>query len=200
MELFDQVFELFEQERHFVACELHDAVSAPLAALYFAWLSREPTESDREQLEDILARALNLNLLPSFWVAGGNIEKLVDQWRRRCEASSLEFVCLEVVATFSPLQTATLERVVGEALTNVLRHAQASRVVLKFWDQATEFGVEVTDDGRGFEQESAGQRFGLSTMRSRAERAGARLEVETALGKGTRIRLIFPRVDGLQTG
>lgn len=85
-----------------------------------------------------------------------------------------------------------LYRIAEEALSNVVRHAAASRVTL---DLSTVPGVRLTiaDDGCGFDatQDGAADRYGLRGMRERAELIGARLDVSSDPGNGTTIRLFL---------
>ncbi len=94
----------------------------------------------------------------------------------------------------------TIYRVVQEALTNVSRHAQATRADVTVRELGGSIVVEITDDGRGMPDASRlGPRgdgleggFGMSGMRERAELVGGELEFLPAPGKGTTVRLTVP--------
>lgn len=95
-----------------------------------------------------------------------------------------------------PRAEVQLLRIVQEALSNVRKHARASRVWVRVGLGLPEgrLRVEVADDGCGFdptEPVGAGH-FGLAVMRERAELAGGRLEVDSAPGRGTRVKLEIP--------
>jgi signal transduction histidine kinase len=104
---------------------------------------------------------------------------------------------LEIVGTARPLPDEAAEvlyRTAQEGLTNVLKHAGATRagVVLDFRDAAT-VALEVRDDGRGAgptDGEALG--FGLLGAQERAARLGGRLTVETAPGRGLTLRVEVP--------
>ena len=87
----------------------------------------------------------------------------------------------------------TLYRITQEALHNTVLHAAPNRVGLRLQDGPDGVVLEIEDDGVGFE---AGGRFpghlGLRSMRERAARHGAVLEVDSAPGRGTRIRVCVP--------
>ncbi|HXI69038.1 MAG TPA: PAS domain S-box protein [Verrucomicrobiae bacterium] len=93
----------------------------------------------------------------------------------------------------------TLYRVVQEALTNVARHAHASRVEVRI-QKLTDGGLcmKIIDDGKSFSVEQTlvvtnGKRLGLLGMRERLEMVGGRFEIESAAGKGTTIIAQLPR-------
>lgn len=88
--------------------------------------------------------------------------------------------------------------VVKEALTNALKHSQAREVRVQAKASGATLKIVVQDDGRGFEAQALppapGKRQGLGNMRRRAADMGGKLTVESALGKGTTVRLVvgFP--------
>jgi signal transduction histidine kinase len=94
----------------------------------------------------------------------------------------------------------TIYRVVQEALTNVSRHAQATRAVVSVSEHDGVLEASVTDDGRGLPRaERLAPRgdgleggFGMSGMRERAELVGGDLRFGPAPGGGTTVRLIVP--------
>ena len=93
--------------------------------------------------------------------------------------------------------------VVQEALINARRHARARRITLLLAREGQEVTIAVEDDGRGFEPgawwKNSQDHFGLSIMHARAARIGARLQVDSTLGQGTRVALILP-LDGAEHG
>ena len=106
---------------------------------------------------------------------------------------SVEFDCgTDLPALPSRAEAETL-RIVGEALTNVRRHADATVVRVRGALDDGHLVLEVRDNGRGFDQDAVGDgRFGLAGMRERATQIGAELEIESAPAKGTRVRLVVP--------
>jgi signal transduction histidine kinase len=94
----------------------------------------------------------------------------------------------------------TIYRIVQEALTNVSRHAQATRAVINVTERGNVIEASVTDDGRGLPgAERLGPRgdgleggFGMSGMRERAELVGGELEWLPAPQRGTIVRLTVP--------
>jgi signal transduction histidine kinase len=87
-----------------------------------------------------------------------------------------------------------LYRLAQEALNNVLKHAHASRVEVRLDLASNPAMLEVCDDGAGFDPAlGGGGGFGLPGMRERAERLGGTLQIESAPGAGTRVRVEVPR-------
>lgn len=89
-----------------------------------------------------------------------------------------------------------LLRIMQEALTNVRKHADATKVNISIDRNHAHHRVVVEDDGRGFDPErQKAQRtgFGLETMGERSELIGAKFHVASAPGNGTRISVSLPR-------
>ena len=90
-------------------------------------------------------------------------------------------------------------RVAQEALHNVHKHAGAKHIVVQLEYGPTKIVLEVRDDGRGFaakEQPEAGH-FGLTGMRERAAALGGKLEITSAPGEGSVVRLSAPATCGV---
>lgn len=94
----------------------------------------------------------------------------------------------------SDLAQSQLLMIIGEALTNIQRHALAERVALRFRSEADCLHVTIEDDGKGFQPEniSGDQHLGLRIMRTRAERSGGRLNIVSSPGAGTQVTVAFP--------
>jgi signal transduction histidine kinase/ligand-binding sensor domain-containing protein len=87
-----------------------------------------------------------------------------------------------------------LFRIAQEALRNALAHAQATRVTVRLRYDVDQVTLQVADDGRGLGPEATGAEarghFGLVTLRERAARLGATLDVRSAPGRGTTIEVV----------
>jgi two-component system sensor histidine kinase DegS len=102
-------------------------------------------------------------------------------------------------ARFDGAVEVALFRLVQEALTNVAKHSGASKVTIRIdLTDPDQIHLTVTDDGVGFDlstlrQQGAAGRFGLVSMRERAELLGGRLTVVSARGAGTTLQIQVPR-------
>jgi signal transduction histidine kinase len=79
-----------------------------------------------------------------------------------------------------------------EALQNVQKYAAASTVAVRLRESGGQLGVEVSDDGRGFDVRTAARGAGLSNMEDRLDALGGKLEIESIVGAGTTLRATVP--------
>jgi two-component system sensor histidine kinase DesK len=91
----------------------------------------------------------------------------------------------------APLESA-LAMAVREATTNVLRHASAGRVEVELASDAGELRLQISDDGKGGIVRHGN---GLTGMRERLQAAGARLDIDSPPGGGTRLLVTVPRAE-----
>jgi signal transduction histidine kinase len=87
-------------------------------------------------------------------------------------------------------------RIIQEALTNVRRHSDASKVLIQCGQSDGQVCICIEDDGQGFNPDQiiqkGDQRYGLKIMRERAESVGGSLEFDSQPGSGTRIFVRTP--------
>jgi signal transduction histidine kinase len=123
------------------------------------------------------------------------LEEQLEWYRRHCELhAELELRCDWQPRMLSPLAAAQALRIVQEALANVRKSAQAGRVRVIVEREGEQLKITVEDDGCGFDPTDAlaqSGHHGLRIMRERAEEIGARLEVDSQPGCGTRIKLFL---------
>jgi signal transduction histidine kinase len=93
----------------------------------------------------------------------------------------------------SPNAKEAVIRIAQEALTNIVRHAQAASVRLELRPDDRRLCLEISDDGVGFDPAGNGAgHLGPRSMRDRADRVGGELEVDTRVGGGTLLRATIP--------
>jgi signal transduction histidine kinase len=194
-------------ERNRLALELHDVVSQKLFSLNLTaeaaatLLDRDPTaaraqldrlrELARETLEEL--RSLILGLRPADLQRDGLEGALRKEiaMLRRVHGVDVEFHA-EGSGRDRGERDVEVLRIANEALHNAVRHAGAARVVVRLRDGATMLVVEVIDDGVGFDPagvEMRSRHLGLTSMEERASELGGRIEIRSAPGAGTTVRL-----------
>ncbi|MDH6181113.1 signal transduction histidine kinase [Microbacteriaceae bacterium SG_E_30_P1] len=97
----------------------------------------------------------------------------------------------EIVGAPQSVQLA-LYRIAQESLTNVVRHADATRAVVRLASTESEYSIRIDDDGRGFERDEASEGRGILGMSERAELLGGRLEIGSSQLGGSRITATIP--------
>jgi signal transduction histidine kinase len=184
-------------ERQRLMRELHDGLGAKLVQLRQR-IGDERLDAGR--LDDELAACLDdmriasETLTPEATELGAAVGNFLFRWDGLLRAAGVRAdwqVRLPDdglrVAPYAALQ---LLRVMQEALVNVLRHSEASRVRLGLAVDGGELRLVVEDDGRGIEPHANGR--GLQGMQGRTEAIGGRFGLATPAGGGTRLTLAVP--------
>ena len=152
-------------------------------------MARHSLTEARRSVMDLRASALDGHDLAGaiqsstrMWTAGSPVDVAVD---------------VSGPATVLPEEMEQhLLRIAQEAVTNVLKHAGASRVEIQLHTEARRISLRILDNGRGFEQQdvfsSSGGHFGLIGMRERAERLGGELRLASQPGGGTEVEVTVP--------
>ena len=200
-----------EAERRRLARELHDRVGQSLSALNINLdiISREShalTPALRQRLDDSLG--LVDNTLQSIENVMAELRPpLLDEYGLgaalgwHAEEFSRRTGVQVAVADRDPAGSknarpeaaVALFRIAQEALNNVLKHAKATNVRLEVSATDEELILDVQDDGQGFDPATARRgRWGMTTMRERAEAAGGQLHIASSPGEGTRIHARVP--------
>ncbi|HEX8157288.1 MAG TPA: sensor histidine kinase [Solirubrobacteraceae bacterium] len=196
-----------EAERARVARDLHDEVNQALAAVSIRLaataegappeFAEELAETQRlatRAMQELLALARDLR--PAALDDHGLLPALRTQVRLFGERFDIPsaFAADGTKPQLGEFEQLVVYRVVQEALSNIARHAHASRVkVTVMGCNSAEVRVTVTDDGAGFHANRLRDgRSGLTGMRERAMLAGGKLELHSAPGAGAVIELTLP--------
>jgi PAS domain S-box-containing protein len=107
---------------------------------------------------------------------------------------AVQYVCPLEKVDLNREQSTAVFRILQEAMTNILRHAQATNVNIIMTQKAGEFELTIKDNGRGIteSQTSGTQSLGLLGMRERAHLVGAQIEIAGMPGKGTLVAVRIP--------
>jgi two-component system sensor histidine kinase UhpB len=204
-----------EAERKHLARELHDELGQYLNAIKLDAVSvcesggHEPEFSTNASLSiirsvdhvhravsDMIGRLRPVGLDELGLVAA--IEHCVEYWQQRLINTSLELSLRGNLEGLSEAMNLTLYRLIQEALTNISRHAKATRADISLEriesvePGSSELHLAITDDGCGMDPGKRTSRFGLSGLRERVEMAGGVFELKSAPGHGLRLEVHMP--------
>jgi signal transduction histidine kinase len=201
-----------DEERTRIARELHDRVGQSLAYLAFELdritnRSREGSVSDdletlQGEVREVIGEVREtLYDLRTDVTQGQDLVSTLNTYLHRVkQRRGLEVDFVNDATARLPLGVEReLWRIAQEAITNVERHARASRVRVS-WASDGRFGLlEVQDDGQGLVATGAGRpdSYGILGMRERAAVIGASLEIESTPGTGTTVRCRLKEVSSL---
>jgi signal transduction histidine kinase len=201
------VVEAQELERKRLARELHDETGQALTSILLGLKSLEQaigSEEARKGVESLRAlvvstlqdvRRLAVELRPSAlddFGLGPALERLVDTHRQDASVEVDLEVRLDGERLPSEVET-TLYRIVQEALTNVAKHADATRISILLMRKDEAAVLVVEDDGKGFDPgEIRPESLGIAGMRERVGLLGGQLRLEGAPGKGTTLAVEVP--------
>ena len=195
-----RVVEAQELERRRLARELHDQTGQELTSVLLGLKAVEEAKSGAERAEALAAvreqvvetlhdvRRLAVELRPKALDDFGLVpalERLRDTFAEQTGMRvDLESRIRERLPT--DVETA-LYRIVQEALTNVVKHAQATAVSIVLAPKDRAVTALIEDDGRGFTPDGSGEGLGLLGMGERLALLGGRLKIESSHGAGTTI-------------
>jgi len=199
-----------EEERRRIARELHDGVGPSLAGLNIRLktvqkvLEREgnPAAAElselaqqaQQNIHDV--RRLIYDLRPAALDELGLVPALTEYLRRYQKEQNIqtELIIPGSISRLSPELETALFRISQEALSNIARHAGASRIEFCIEQTQTEIILHIRDNGHGFNPDTPlhGNHIGLWSMQKRVEQFGGCFQVHSAPGKGTSIIVRIP--------
>ncbi|WP_246484008.1 sensor histidine kinase [Heyndrickxia vini] len=196
------------EERQRLARDLHDSVSQQLFALgmissaALRTVSKNPIQTEEllKQVADISAkaqgemRALLLHLRPIDLKGDTLIDGLNKLVKELKERTQLDIECrLENIEYLSKAIEEHVFRIVQEALSNILRHSQATKVRITLERIKENLHLYISDNGKGFKVErSLMTSYGLQTMRERCEELGGVFQIRSMEEEGTYINIRIP--------
>jgi signal transduction histidine kinase len=189
-------------ERERIVRDMHDGIGGQLMTVL---RGVERGAFSQERIAEVLQESLDdLRLIIDASSAHSELVPALAAWRHRwdprLEALGIELVWRldEQLSTLqvSPELVLQTMRLLQEAVINAVKHAQTPRIEVKAWRGHSGLVLEIKDEGQGFDllgldgTELHG-RHGLRSMRARAEGIGARLDIVSAVGRGTCVRLCW---------
>jgi PAS domain S-box-containing protein len=215
-EIHRRLFENIEAERLRLSQELHDGPMQELYAVMFqlSALRKNIGESEASSLEEVekmvqdvldSLRALSIGLRPPALMSFGLAKVIHTHLQSITDAKPDLQVKKELMddAQILPERVRlALFRVYQNAVSNVIRHSDASRLEVRFWFDSEQVYLEIRDNGKGFTlppkwvQLARGGHFGLVGIADRVEAIGGRLEINTQPGGGTHLTVYVPLSNG----
>jgi signal transduction histidine kinase len=198
-------------ERRRISRELHDRALQMLSSVRLRAeicrrdLINSPRELEKElstieeTIEKAIAeiRSLLAESQSRFELKAGSLERRLreelDIFSGRA-GFKLDFQCSIAARNLPYRIERELYFTLREGILNAVRHARATELHLSLVESANGFQAALTDNGAGFDPQSAvgNNHYGLRSMRQRIERVGGALQIETAPGKGTQILINVP--------
>lgn len=196
-----------EQERAAIAREIHDDIGGALAAIRFdiAWIGRHTRDDGIQQRVNNAAEMLQhaigasqrimMNLRPPILEQGlvAAVQWLADGLERRTGISTHTHFSASHISVPSEVQVVAY-RTAQEAITNIIKYAQASKVHIDLTDSEGVLTLEVSDNGCGIAEEMRDKprAFGLKGLKERAKTVGGWLDISSRPGQGTSVILSVP--------
>ena len=203
-----EAVEAAEEERLRIAQELHDDLAQRLAALQVETRLVRRAEGERrnellEQLQEEIrtaseqVRQIIRGLRPPALSELGLGAALQHEAQRQLEDTGIEreLRIEQVDGRPEGRVQLVLYRVTQEAVRNAVQHADPSRISVRLREDGDGWlELAVEDDGRGFDPDAVGEgdRYGLVGMRERVGAVGGRIELDSAPGSGTEVRVRIP--------
>lgn len=204
---------LNERFLHRVAADLHDGPAQTLAFALMRFDEQVEACQDcagsgasaapelcairgalRSSLDDLrnIAAGLGMPGIVALSLAE-TARRAVRDFERRAELK-IEAVIDDSLRDASLATRITVYRLLQESLSNSARHAPGGRPRVRVWQEDGQVRVEVADQGAGFDQAevACSERMGLAFMQERVRLLGGTFELDTAPGRGTRIRASLP--------
>lgn len=212
-ELSAHIQDVREQERLSLAREVHDDMGSMLTAIKMdiAWIDSRLNKKESaltEKIADIenlvtrcaaaasnISRNLRPSALDSFGIVAA-IEIEASEFEKRTNITCLLDTVDEDVAV-PPNISITLFRIFQEALNNIMKHAQASKVRVMIHNRATSVDLTVSDNGCGLKEPDRlkPHSFGLRGIQERVARFGGKVRISSKAGQGTTIAVSIPHTE-----
>ena len=200
-----QVLEVSENERARISQDLHDSLCQELTATAFLLksrakaLAREDPEAGEALIESAemvnrnagLARDLARGLHPLELGSGGLVSALRELASRTSQTVTCKCECPRSLRAPSEAVAVNLYRIAQEAVTNALKHAKPTDIVICIERQKDEIHLVITDNGTPRRRGKRGG-LGIQMMQYRANVSGGTLKVESKQGKGTKVTCRVP--------
>ena len=187
------------KERERIAKDLHDSVSGNLAAIKLKLTNLKNAQS--KEIDAVISnldttynevRTISHNLLPQKIITQNftkNIEQLVSLYRSDNLKIGVEIFPEEEINKLPQKIEIELSRILQELITNITKHAQASKCNISITLHDRHLNLIVEDNGIGFNTENKSKGIGLSNILSRIQSMNGSLDIDSSIGKGTTVNI-----------
>ncbi len=207
-----------EDERKYIAREIHDELNATLVAIKLqAWRTRELLDGEHDEttvselshcadsivhmIDDIYGAARNIvhqlrpEVIDSLGLVGA-VEEIVSSYRKLHTACRFDLQMSGDVTALGDEVEMAIYRIIQESLANIVKHADATHVEISLLHrrehESRVLCLSISDNGTGFDVEDVDYGVGIISMRERAYALGGELTVTSRKGDGTRIAAKIP--------
>jgi two-component system, NarL family, sensor histidine kinase DesK len=185
-------------ERERIARDLHDLLGHTLSVIALKselankLLEQNPSKAKAEMLEveRISREALSEVRSAVTGYRSKGLTAEIAHAKLALESAGVSFAYQNTAAQLTPIQESTLCLVIREAVTNIIRHAKATRCAVTLTEDENELRLELADNGQGLRKEEGS---GLSGMRERVQALGGTFNLENS--SGVRLRVVLPKAE-----
>ena len=208
LEGIDAIIDAQEKERDKIANDLHDNLGSKIATLklYIEEVANNENYNQKDKnhlyrkLKDLaddtykevrtiahqknFGTFINKGLIPSIQAIANQISS--------SHKISIEVINVNVNRHIKNTIEIQIFRIIQELLTNCIKHANATKVIIQFSEYEQVLNVIVEDDGKGFDINKIPLGFGLKNVKKRIEKIGGTIEIDTTLNTGSSLILNIP--------
>ena len=204
----DAIIDAQEKERDRIANDLHDNLGSKMATLklYIEEISniknhkgnekklllkklRELTDNTYKSIRTIAHKKnfgtlINKGLIPSIQSIANQVSS--------SHKLSVKVINVNVNKHISNTIEIQIFRIIQELLTNCIKHANATEVIIQFSEYEQVLNIVVEDNGKGFDLDKISYGFGLKNAKKRIDKIGGTMDIDTTIRVGTTITLFIP--------
>lgn len=206
--------EIEEEQRQTLAQELHDELGQSITAIKVMAVTGKKTAGNQSEIYQniirvcdhlvMVVRSMMKNLHPLILTELGlsaSLHDLISHWQARTPELKISLSCDEEVDAIEIKKAIQVFRMVQEAITNTVRHAQAKNLLISLsMHGMTQKSLEIVfaDNGVGCELPSLSLGFGLLGMQARVKSLNGNMQIETGKNQGMKIKIKIPVISKLQ--
>lgn len=195
--------------RNEIAADLHDDVGTALSSITFLGeMAKSRFEKKPEDVRPILERIMNESremmqtMRGVVWVIDPQNDKAADFFDKVKSFAESVLSSRKIELSFRVIDTTTqpmglevqrnLFLILKEAVVNIAKHSEATETTITVKLEKEHLWVQISDNGKGFDNQSLTDGNGLRNLKNRAIQIGGELEIKSEPGAGTQINMVVP--------